>query len=76
MKPQHHCSVTVYVRGIEVACHGVTLYPYVPATQIDPPEEAFVEYEQATIFGNNAEELFTGELGKELEAALIKHLEN
>jgi len=70
-----HKSVTVYVHGVEVEARGVTLYPYVPATQIDPPEEPFVEFEEVFIGDQDAGELFYGKQLEELNSAILNYLE-
>ena len=76
MKTQHHKTLTVYVHGVEVTVNRVTLYPYVPATQIDPPEEPFVEFEEVFIGDQEAGELFYGKQLEALNSAIIIHLED
>ena len=68
-------TVTVFVHGVEIEVHGVTAYPYVPATQIDPPEEPFCEWESVTIGGVEADGLFHGKLADELQEAVSCELE-
>ena len=75
MKPQHHLSVTVYVHGVEVIVNNVTVHPYIPATQIDPPEEPFVEFDEVFIGDHEVNELFYGKQLDELNAAILNHLE-
>lgn len=76
MKPRHYQSVTVYVYGVEVEARWVTVYPYVSATQIDPPEEPFVEFEEVFIGDQDASELFYGKQLEELNAAILNYLES
>lgn len=76
MKERFHKELTVYVHGVEVEARGVTFYPYVPATQIDPPEEPFVEFEEVFIGTQDAGELFYGKQLEELNSAILKYLEN
>lgn len=71
-----HKCITTYVHGVEVTCHNVTFYPYVPATQLDPPEEPFCEWDKVTIGGVEVQELFAGgKLSDDLEASIIGQLE-
>jgi hypothetical protein len=74
-KPTSLSTVKVFVRGVEIDVHGVTAYPYVPATQIDPPEEPFCEWESVTIGGVEADGLFHGKLADELQEAVSCELE-
>lgn len=71
-----HKAITVYVHGVEVTCHNVIFYPYVPATEIDPPEQPMCEWDKVTIGGVEVQELFSGgKLSDDLEAAIIGQLE-
>lgn len=75
MKPHHHKSVTTYVRGVEVVCTDVIFYPAEPATEIEPPEPPMVEWNAVLIGKEEVTDLFRGNLGDELEDALIGQLE-
>lgn len=67
--------VTVKFLDIDVDLHGVIYYPASPATEIDPPEPSFAEWDRVTIGGVEVRELFHGELGEQLETALIDQIE-
>lgn len=75
MKTTRRRSVKVFLHGVEIDVHGVTSYPYVPATQIDPPEEPFCEWDSVSIGGVEADGLFHGTLGQELQEAISRELE-
>lgn len=68
-------SVTAYVQGVEIVCTGVVFYPAEPATEIDPPMPPLVEWDRVLIGGVEVQELFHGDLGEQLEEALIEQLE-
>ena len=68
-------ALTVMFRGIEVVLQGVTFYPAVQATEIDPPEAPFAEWDSVSIGGVEVQELFHGKLGEELEDEVIGQLE-
>lgn len=72
---RNHRSVTVNLREIEITCVGVTFYPACAANDTDPPEPPFVEWDSVRIGGVEVVELFHGELGEELEDALVGQLE-
>lgn len=75
MNSTHHRSVTAYVQGVEIVCVGVDFYPSEAATEIDPPEPAIVAWDKVLIGGVEVQELFHGDLGHQLEDALVEQLE-
>ena len=74
-RESHHRSVTAYVQDVEVTCTGVVFYPSQPATEIDPPEPPMVEWDQVLIGGVDVGSLFHGDLGYQLQDALVEQLE-
>lgn len=70
-----HKTVTVSLCGVEITCTGVEFWPYEPATLMDPPQSPDVSWGKVFIADVEVQELFHGDIGKQLEEALIKHLE-
>jgi hypothetical protein len=56
--PQKLGTITIDVMGIEVTVKGARYYPHVPATQIDPPEHEFAEWDSVFVGESEITELF------------------
>ena len=65
----------VNFRGVDLVLRGVTFYPGIPATQIDPPDAPFAEWDYVSIGGVEVRELFNGTLGEELQDEVVRQLE-
>jgi hypothetical protein len=54
MRSSNHAEVKVSVPEYDgvIRVLGVIYYPYCPATQIDPPEDAWVEYDAIRLEGS------------------------
>jgi hypothetical protein len=62
--------------GVPVTVKGVTFYPYIPATQIDPPEQPSVEWESVWIGDVNATPMFEAiYMYDRLQETLVNRLE-
>ncbi len=62
--------------GVPITVKGVNFYPYIPATQIDPPEQPSVEWDSVWIGKIDVSEIFAGKyLWDRLSDTLIKRLE-
>lgn len=57
-KPQRLSDMTLEVMGIEVTVKGAVFYPHVPATQIDPPEHEFAEWDAVFVGSEEITPLF------------------
>lgn len=68
-------TVDLVYCGVPLKVIGVEFFPAVGATEIDPPEPAFCDWEKVEIGGVNCTELFAGEQGESLEDELIGQLE-
>lgn len=58
-RPQKLGEMTLEVMGIEVTVRGAVYHPHVPATQIDPPESEFAEWDAVLVGSEDITELFT-----------------
>ena len=64
-----HCDVPFVVKGVNVS-------PAVPANEIDPPEPVSVEWDRVEIGCVDVSALCHGELGQQLEDAVIAAMES
>lgn len=70
-------TTTIEVMGVTVTVKDAVYYPYVPATQIDPPESAFAEWGAVYIDKTDVSPLFEYKANADrLEEALILSLED
>lgn len=74
MRTINHKSMTVSIGGVDVTVYGVTVYPYVPATEIDPPEQPFAYWESVKVGDVDVSEWFACSdwLSESLEAAIME----
>ena len=65
-------TTTIEVMGVTVTVKDAIYYPYVPATQIDPPEQPFAEWGAVYIDKTDVSDMFEyTENADRLEEALI-----
>jgi len=69
-------TVTLDVNGVPVTFEGVTFYPAVPATQTDPADGAFVEWDAVKIGGVDVRDALIVAQIDYFEDRLIAYLEN
>ena len=72
---RNHKSVDLVYCGVPLQVIGVTFYPACPATEIDPPEPPFCEWDQVLIGGVDVTDLFEGDRREELDDAIVGELE-
>ena len=72
---RNHKSVTVLIGNVPITAVGVTFYPACPATEIDPPEPPFCEWNKVLIGGVDVSDLFEGDRREELDDAIVGELE-
>lgn len=77
MNPYNHIynEISVTYAGIPFVVKGVIFYPAVLETEIDPPENSFIEWDKVEIGGVDISELCHGELGEDIANAVISQLE-
>lgn len=75
-RPERLDQINTFYADVPITVKGVVFYPYVPATQIDPPEAPFVEWDSVWIGGIDVSEIFAGKyLYERLEETLLDELE-
>lgn len=74
-RPQNLDEIDTEYLGVPVKVKGVTFYPYVPSTNIDPAEQPMVEWDCVFVGGVDVSDWFKGAAGKDLDDILIQRLE-
>jgi hypothetical protein len=75
-RPERLDEIETEYCGVPVTVKGVTFYPYIPATQIDPPEQPAVEWESVWIGKIDVTEIFAGTyMYDRLQSTLVSRLE-
>lgn len=68
-------TVDLVYCGVPLTVIGVEFFPAVGATDIDPPEPPFADWERVEIGGVDVSELFAGDSRDNLEDELVGQLE-
>lgn len=75
---KHFQTIDVKVEGVQITAKNVTFYPSVSATEVDPPDGAFVEYEALFIGDVDVTELvasMSGRLHETIDEKIIQQIE-
>lgn len=70
-----YAEVKVEHMGVPFVVKGVTFYPSLPSDGVSPPEPSFIDWDSIEIGGVDVSELCHGELGDDVEDAVIAKLE-
>jgi hypothetical protein len=75
-RPQKLDEIETEYCGVPITVKGVIFYPYVPGTQIDPPEQPSAEWDSVWIGAINVTEIFAGKyLYDRLQDTIVSRLE-